>query len=299
MNKILIIGAQNTDIFSKTDNDLIIGDSNPSKINISFGGVGRNIAVNLSRLGHDIHFLSVFGDDVFSQSAGQNLKEIGIDIGHSLFLKNQNNSIFLGIMNKENNLHLGLSDMAIIEHLNPEFFKTKKDYIEGFDMLVIDNNLCAKAIEYLLHQYESKTIIMDAVSAQKAPKLLPYLHQISLLKVNQLELHELSNASSIEEQLNDLHDRGAQSILLTQQDKEAILSRKENRISQTPQKVDSILNSSGAGDAFLSGFIHGMINNYSEEQKLKLANSAARITLNSDDSTSIELNKNEINKSIF
>jgi pseudouridine kinase len=299
MNKILIIGAQNTDIFSKTNNDLIIGDSNPSKINISFGGVGRNIAVNLSRLGHNIHFLSVFGDDLFSQNARQNLKEIGINIEQSLFLKNQNNSIFLGVLNKDNNLHLGLSDMGIIEHLNPEFFKSKKDYIEGFDMLVIDNNLCTKAIEYLLQQYESKTIIMDAVSAQKAPKLLPYLHQISLLKVNLLELHELSKASSIEEQLNDLHDRGAQSIILTQQDKEVILSRKENSISQTPQKTDSIINSSGAGDAFLSGFIHGMINTFSDKQKLKLANSAARITLNSDDSTSIELNINEINKSII
>jgi len=123
MNKILIIGAQNTDIFSKTNNDLIIGDSNPSKINISFGGVGRNIAVNLSRLGHDIHFLSVFGDDLFSQNARQNLKEIGINIEHSLFLKNQNNSIFLGVLNKDNNLHLGLSDMGIIEHLNNFYAK--------------------------------------------------------------------------------------------------------------------------------------------------------------------------------
>jgi hypothetical protein len=42
-----------------------------------------------------------------------------------------------------------------------------------------------------------------------------------------------------------------------------------------------------------------MINTFSDKQKLNLANSAAGITLNSDDSTSIELNINEINKSII
>ncbi len=291
MNKILIIGAQNIDIFSKSPDDFVIGDSNPSKINISFGGVGRNIAVNLSRLGHDVHFISVFGDDAFSLSAHQNLISLGINTTHSLFVKNQNNSIFIGVMDQENNLHLGLSDMEIMEHLNPDFFETKKDFIESFDVLVIDNNLNAISIEYLLHQYQSKKIIMDAVSAQKAPKLLPYLQQVFLLKVNKLELNELSNASSTEEQLNDLHNRGMQTILLTKQEKEAILSRNGTIISQKPEKVEHIINTSGAGDAFLSGFIHGMINKYNDENKLKFANSAARITMESKESTSIELSE--------
>lgn len=291
MNKTLIIGAQNIDIFSKSPNDLVIGDSNPAKINIAFGGVGRNIAVNLSRLGHDIHFITAFGDDAFSQSAHQNLKTLGINTTHSLFLKNMNNSIFIGVMNQENNLHLGLGDMEIVEHLNSDFFKTKKDFIEDFDVLVIDNNLSKITIEYLLHQYQSKTIIMDAVSAQKAPNLLPYLYQISILKVNQLELNELSKANSTEEQLNDLHKKGAHTILLTQQEKEAILSRKGISISLAPEKVENIVNTSGAGDAFLSGFIHGMVNEYNDEKKLNLANSAARITMGSNDSTSDKLSE--------
>lgn len=291
MNKTLIIGAQNTDIFTKTANDFVLGDSNPSKISIAFGGVGRNIAVNLSRLGHDIHFISVFGDDVFSQSAQQNLKTLGINTTQSLFLKNMSNSIFIGVMDKGNNLHLGLGDMEIVDHLNPAFFKIKKEFIEEFDVLVIDNNLSTKAIEYLLDQYQSKTIIMDAVSAQKTAKLLPYLYQISILKVNLLELNELSKANSIKEQLNDLHRRGAQTILLTQQEKEAVLSRKDVKISQKPEKVEEILNTSGAGDAFLSGFIHGMTNAYDDEKKLKLANLVAGITMGSNDSTSDDLSQ--------
>jgi len=298
MNKILIIGAQNTDIFSKSATRLVNGDSNPSKINISFGGVGRNIAVNLSRLGHEIHFITVFGDDVFSQSAQQNLKTLNLHTNQSLFIKNQNNSIFIGVMDQENNLHLGLADMEIVDHLNPDFFKTKKGFIESFDVLVIDNNLSAQSIEYLLHQYKNKNIIMDAVSAQKAPKLLPYLKHINVLKVNQLELNELSNKTSTEEQLNDLHNKGAQNILLTQEEQEAILSHKEKKISQKPDIVKDIINTSGAGDAFLSGFIHGMVNEYSDIENLKLANSAAKITMGSEDSTSNELNETEIKRHV-
>jgi len=299
MNRILVIGAQNIDIFSKSSQDFIMGDSNPSKINISFGGVARNIAVNLSRLGHDIHFISVFGDDAFSQSAQQNLKELKINISQSLFLKKQNNSIFIGVMDQKNDLLLGLSDMEIVEFLNPDFFRIKKEYIDKFDVLVIDNNLSIKSIAYLLNQYHSKKIIMDAVSSQKAVKLIPYLHQIKVLKVNQLELRMLSNTITIKEQLNDLHNGGVQTILLTQQEKDVILSRKNEYMVETPPKVENIVNTSGAGDAFLSGFIHGMVNGYNDIQKIRFANSAARITMNSKDSTSSELNNNEIIKHII
>ncbi|MFK5882999.1 MAG: PfkB family carbohydrate kinase, partial [Candidatus Izemoplasma sp.] len=67
--KVLVIGAQNIDIFAKTDTEYTLKDSNISKIHLAYGGVGRNIAENLNRLGHQVHFMTVFGDDDFSKSA--------------------------------------------------------------------------------------------------------------------------------------------------------------------------------------------------------------------------------------
>lgn len=295
-NKILVIGAQNIDIFSKSNEDLILEDSNPSKISISYGGVGRNIAVNLNNLNYETHFITVFGDDGLSKLAYNSLNEKGLDISESLILKDSGNSIFLGVMDKENDLHLGFHDMGILEKLDVKFFESKKDFVSAFETIIIDNNLPIKSIEYLLNTFHDKMIIMDAVSTKKAPKLIPFLKKISVLKVNRLELDAITSEKTIDEQLNELHQKGAKTILLTQKDKEVILSTPIDRISQTPPKVKKIINASGAGDAFLSGFVHGIINNLSDEDKIKMANIAARICLGSNESTSENLCLQEIER---
>jgi pseudouridine kinase len=297
-NNILVIGAQNTDIFSKTDQELVLEDSNPAKISIAYGGVGRNIAVNLSRLDFEVHFISVFGDDDFSKSAHRSLKEMNIDTSHSLFLKDSGNSIFMGIIDQHNDMHLGFHDMAIVNELNSEFLRQKIDFINQFDVIVVDNNLSAATINYLVSNFNHKTIIIDAVSALKAHKLIPVLDRISILKVNKLELDALSDKLSIAEQLKDLHGRGAQKILLTQKDNTVFVSTAVAQVTMKPSQLLSIVNASGAGDAFLSGYIFGMMKGYNEEDKIKLANIAAGITLGSNESTSSQLNREILENAI-
>lgn len=298
MNRILIIGAQNIDIFTKSECDLVIGDSNPAKINLAFGGVGRNISVNMKRLGHDVHFLSVFGNDTFSQSSQNSLKDLGVKFGESLFHKSLNSSIYLGVMDKSNDLHLGFHDMKIIDELKPEFLQSKLDYIKGFNLIVIDNNLPEESIVYLLNNLKGKTIAIDAVSAYKTRKLQNHLDKISILKLNQLELNELSQLTSSLEQLAELHKKGAKTVLLTNQDNESYVSKTGELISQKPESVQIIVNATGAGDAFLSGYLHGFLSEKNENDRLKMANFAAGITLISKESTSKDLRREKLEKAI-
>ena len=69
MQKVLIIGAQNIDIYAKTEDEYILQDSNLANIHIAFGGVARNIAANIRRMNNAVSFLTIFGDDEFSKSA--------------------------------------------------------------------------------------------------------------------------------------------------------------------------------------------------------------------------------------
>ena len=50
----VVIGGVNIDIGGHSFQPLIPADSNPGKISVSLGGVGRNIAHNLSLLGTDV-----------------------------------------------------------------------------------------------------------------------------------------------------------------------------------------------------------------------------------------------------
>lgn len=296
MKKVLIIGAQNIDIFANTLSEYTLHDSNLSKIHIAFGGVARNITANIRRMDNPVSFLTVFGDDHFSKSAKNSLDDLGVDISQSLFIHGATNSVYLGVMDKDNDLFLGLNDMDILTKLSNKFLNTKTDYINSFDILVIDNNLSKSAIEYLLRTFNHKTIVMDAVSTKKVTKIANLLKYIDLLKVNQIELNKLSNKKGSVSQIKELQSLGASSILLTNQDKDIILATKEELILTSPIKLASIINSSGAGDAFLSGFLHGMIHNLSNQEKLLYAKKLAYITLLSHNSTNELLSKEEVEK---
>ncbi len=296
MAKALIIGAQNIDIFANTKEEYSLHDSNPSQIHLAFGGVGRNIAENLSRLGNHIHFLSIFGDDHFSDTAARSLENLNINISHSRFSKKHSNGIYLGIMDQANDLFLGLNDMEILQELNPDFLKTQSEFINQFDSIIIDTNLIPESIQYLLTSFQGKNIIMDAVSAKKSIKLKPYLDKISLLKLNRLELEALSKEKGAMDQIRDLHEKGAKKLLITNQEKDILLSSPEKLITKKVISTNSIANATGAGDGFLSGYIHGILHNFNDNKKLDFANIVAHFSLKSNNSTNELLSLKEVEK---
>ncbi len=285
MQKTLVIGAQNIDLFARSDSDYVLHDSNLSKIHLAFGGVGCNIASNLSILGNPVDFLTVFGDDYFGQLAKQNLDELNINYKESRVVKDSGNSIYLGVMDKANDLYLGLNDMDIINKLDVAFFKDKTQYIESFDLLVIDNNLSLEALQYLLEKFKHKNIIMDAVSATKATKLHELLSSINLLKLNLMELNTLSSKSATSEKLNELIKRGLSSVILTNSAQDIIYKSTVENIVVKPKAIEKIENASGAGDAFLAGFIHGLLQKKSTEDCLSIAEKVAYRCLQSPNST--------------
>ncbi|EPZ53306.1 pfkB carbohydrate kinase family protein [[Clostridium] sordellii ATCC 9714] len=59
----LVFGVSIFDIIGFTNNNYRCNDSNPGKVKTSFGGVCRNIAENMARVGVNTKFISILGDD--------------------------------------------------------------------------------------------------------------------------------------------------------------------------------------------------------------------------------------------
>jgi len=294
MLKTLVIGAQNIDIFAHAESHCTLNDSNRAKIYMAFGGVACNIVTNIALLGNKVSFLTVFGDDTFSALAKTNLQNLKIDIHESLEVKNAGNSTYMAVMDKDNDLFIGLNDMEITDRLNICFFKEKADFIAGFDLLVIDTNLRQDALDYLLKTHNEKQIIMDAVSAEKVVKLNGLLKYISLLKLNLKELNALSDKATVDLRIDDLLSQGLKKILITNSGNEIIHKSKAELIKTMPLEATEVVNSSGAGDAFLGGFIHGILNEKSIAHCLEIAKKTAFLTLRSSTSTNTNITSSEV-----
>ncbi len=294
MLRTLVIGGQNIDIFAQTNSEVLLHDSNAANIHLSFGGVACNIATNLALLGNEIAFLTVFGDDTFASLAKSNLENLKIHFDQSLTVKAARNSMYLAVMNVDNNLFIGLNDMDIVNCLTVDFFKQKEDYLRDFDVLVIDTNVSEEVLKYLLYTYSDKQIVMDAVSSEKVLKLKGLLTNVSLLKLNFLELSAFSDGETVQERMDDLLSQGLKKILVTNEGNEILYQSVDEHIRTMPIAVDTVVNTSGAGDAFLGGFVHGIIHHMSARESLEIAKKMAFNTLKSKNS--INRNNSSIDK---
>jgi len=283
-NKLLVIGATNIDIFTTTSSPYLINDSNPAKVNIGIGGVGCNIATNLNTLNNEVHFITALGNDLFAELAKNHFQKRGINIENSLDY-NHSSSVYLGVMDEDNDLFLGINDMDIVKQLKVSFLQGKHDFISEFNIIVIDNNLSVDTIEYLVKTYNHKTIIMDAVSAKKVTKLRNLLKYITVLKVNRLELSVLSKEATVKEQITDLLNEGLKEIIVTDKEKDVFYANKTELITVKPYDKEVIVNASGAGDAFISGFTHGVNQGLTINEKLEQALKLANLTLDVTTST--------------
>ena len=64
---ITVIGGANIDISATMSGVTIASDSNPGHVTLGHGGVARNVAHNLRSLGHEVRFVTVFGNDNFGK----------------------------------------------------------------------------------------------------------------------------------------------------------------------------------------------------------------------------------------
>lgn len=276
-NKVLVIGAINVDILAASTNDLVKEDSNLATIDFGFGGVGGNIATNLAHIGIETHMLTTVGDDYFSDLIIQRYKELQITLKHEK-IAHTNSNIYLAVLDKKD-LYVGLNDMSLTNHIDKAFIQKYKDYINEFTTIVVDNNLSEEALIELTNVLQDQTLIVDAVSMTKAPKLKAILHRINYLKLNSLELDVLSSESTLEHQLQEISNAGVTSLIVTNKDEDIILY-KNNTVYQTPVlQSNNIVSTSGCGDAFISGVTYGIVNNKTDKESLEYGKQLAQQTL--------------------
>ena len=119
--EVCVIGGCNIDFIAKSFEKINMKDSNPGTLEYSFGGVAKNIAENLLKMGIDNKFISVFGDDVYSREIKDYLKKIGLDFSNSKFLTNRGMSNYISILDENNDLFTAISSMEVLDEINIEF----------------------------------------------------------------------------------------------------------------------------------------------------------------------------------
>ncbi|MFZ3288624.1 MAG: PfkB family carbohydrate kinase, partial [Telluria sp.] len=138
---IVCLGAANLDRKLRSLAALRMGTSNPARQDESFGGVARNIAENLARLGAPVALITAVGDDASGAALLAHAEGAGIDTRAALHLAGVCSGTYTAVLDEHGEMMLALADMALYDALTPEFIATRQPQRAGAALTVADLNL--------------------------------------------------------------------------------------------------------------------------------------------------------------
>ena len=291
---IAVVGGANIDITAAPHHRYVPHDSNPGSITMSYGGVGRNIAHNLSLMGCEVSLVTVFGDDDFAAGLKRDCERIGIDIRHSETLRGKKSSVFACINDEHGEMMSAVSAMDIMDCLTPEFMSSRIAMLNSCDAVVVETNIPSETIAYVLDNCKSP-IFADTVSSAKSHKILDALcstRVIHTLKMNRIEAQALikADANGLESAVATLHQKGVERIFITL-GSDGCYYHDAYGSRQLPCEKAKVVNTCGAGDAFLSGTVLAFTKGLDTESTIKCALRAAAITVQCSEAVNPEINE--------
>lgn len=259
---IVVVGGVNVDISGTSDTPMLDADSNPGRVRITLGGVGRNIAENLCRLGCQVKMLTVLGDDLYAARIRQSCAELGLDLSMSLTLPGSRTSTYLCVNDADGDLYAAISDMEIYSRLTPDFLMARMDQLNAAALVIVDANMPEEIIRCLC-EHCTAPLIADPVSVKKAGKLSPYLSRFVTLKPNRPEAALLTGVpiqdmDGVPEAADKFLAEGVKCAFISLGGKGVYYSDGV-RSGVQPCCPANIVNTTGCGDAFLAGVSLGYV----------------------------------------
>ena len=311
---ITIVGGAAVDVLARTKEMARKNNSNIGFVEIKYGGVSRNVAECITRLGYGkgLKFITSIGKgDSFGHLLMRSFEELGMRTDGVHYSDQHPTAVFWAVMNLHGGLEIGVNDMDWLPNLPLEHIQNNRVDIEESQIVVVDANMSPEIIlETLKIAINVKWTIWEPVSAEKSKKLLfeNILPLISILKPNDDQFEDLFNlfASVFDLQISKLHELSPEDQFLYKAewifDVAKKLSQKykcQNKLRYLVvtwgsegvklvwrdalrnihfrvKKLANIKSANGAGDSFHGGFITGLMH-YKEKDEVALLSQAIKL----------------------
>lgn len=280
---VVVIGASNIDIGGHPHRPLIFADSNPGNITVGFGGVGRNIAHNLSSLGADTKLITAAGNDVLGREMMQSCADAGIDISYSLTDLDSLSSMYLYINDEKGEMSVAVSHVDIINNITPEYLDSVEPVINNACAAVADCNISHDTFIHL-KEICKVPLYVDPVSITHAEKIKGYLDGIDTLKPNRYEAEYLTDIrieypDDYYAAARSLIDQGVRKVFISDGSR-GILAADRNGIYRIRRYPADVVSTTGAGDSAMAAIVWAsMIRENDICYAARAANAVAAMTI--------------------
>lgn len=223
------------------------------------GGSGGNVAEGLRRLGYDVSFLGKLGDDEGGRILQRAFHEAGVNtLGIRIVKGRRSAACFIAVNEKGQRVIFALGGVALLE--TPEEVCT--DRLVHADLLYIADAFPAVALAAIADLPEKARVVFSPGGLMVGAGyevLRPVLKKTDVLILNQVEAKRLTNRENIEQAGSELLTCGPRIIFITLGEKGVLVVEKDSFVSIPAELVPDVVDTTGAGDAFSTGVVTGML----------------------------------------
>jgi pseudouridine kinase len=313
---VVVIGGANIDLRGRSEEELKRYTSNPGKINVGSGGVGRNIAHNLALLSVPVTLLSAVGDDGEGIRILEETGKAGVKIEQMIISGEHPTGIYLAILDSGGEMEVAVSDMQILEEITVEYLRSKAYLIKESKIVVVDTNIPEESIEYVVDLCDKVKIplLIEPVSVEKARKLKKILDgrgkwTIDYITPSEDELESILRAEigddrdiDLVKAAEELKCRRVKNVIVTLGKRGIYVSyggaggSSEGEQDKPPRKGkfmapyrSEVVDVTGAGDALVAGLVYGIYKGYSMEVAARFGLGAAALTISTKEAVRRDL----------
>ncbi|MCH5464814.1 ribokinase [Levilactobacillus tujiorum] len=280
---VLVIGSNMIDLMTYINRMPVAGETVEAEdFSMGFGGKGANQAVAAARLGSQVSFISMVGNDSFGKQQLGNFKAANIDVtGVGVGRKSSGAAPIFVDPTADNRI---LIVKGANSELTPAVLDEHLDLIRNTKLIVLQQEIPLEtnyhAID-LAKQYGVPILLNPAPANSHLD--MEHVRRVDFFSPNETELATLTglpttSMDEISRAAQRLVDMGVKNVLVT------IGSRGVLWVSATTsQLIDAVkveaVDTTGAGDSFIGSFAHYFAQGETIPQALRHANEYVAITV--------------------
>ncbi len=282
-NKVVVVGSYNADMTIKTSRipkpgETIIGGT----FSAGAGGKGANQAVAAARAGAEVWFIACVGDDAFGVQARQIMRSERV---HTDFMIQDSTTptgtAWIVVDDAgENSIIVASGANA---RLRPENVEAAEAAIAGADMLLVQLESPLETVNAAIQIAASHGVRVMLNPAPARTLGAEVLRNVSIISPNEVEAEmltgvEITNEKKLDDACAVLHERGADTVLLTLGPRGVYVSSQEGNYFIPAFKVKAV-DTTGAGDIFNGSLSAFLAQPRPLQEAVRLATAAAAISV--------------------
>ncbi|WP_182525065.1 carbohydrate kinase [Nocardioides dongkuii] len=285
---VVVVGGANMDVKARSARTVRRGTSNPGVSVLAPGGVGRNVAENLARLGTRTHLVAAVGADPLGDQVLAATSDAGVRVEH-VRRSPHGTGTYTAVLDADGELVVAVADMRATDELAPEDVDAARDLVAAASLVVLDGNLAPATLGYALDLAASAgvRVVLEPVSvpkAEAASALLDPDRPVHVITPNRDELAAITGRPVGTERelaaaVDDLHARGATYAWVRLGVQGSLLSGPDGRVALDTVAATEVVDVTGAGDAMLAAFCHAFLAGEDEAAAAAYGHAAAALTV--------------------